>query len=330
MKQIVYLLSLLCIVCQAAPLDSQSFRAAMDAHRIGTLELPSEQSELTKYRYAFVAGFLNEGLVGYFHDNRRALLDFGIPDYLIEAPIYPPSINTVEANAQFVLEQLKKLRQKGDQKLVVIGHSKGSVELFTTAMHAPDFITEGVEALILVQSAFGSGVADYMVTGKPAVDHRMPFLARKVVATAGLLESHLHSLIKDGMESLTHLKTNELLSKLMLSDKESIPQISDKLYFIRGWEEPGHNPLKGITEILKPTAWYLATYFCKSKTIDGRIYGLNDGLVCLEDQSVAGIGTILTTLSADHADLMTTIPTSNQSSDIRINLMAAIVHGLAQ
>ncbi len=290
----------------------------------------SHLNQVRQLQYVFVAGFLNEGICGYFEDNIATLRALGVAETKIHS-IFPRSNQGVEQNASELYERLFDLSRQGSP-LVVVGHSKGALETLIMALKKTDFVSSRlIRAIFLIQGALGgSGVADFMLHGQPKVDSKMPRMAAWVFRSVASLENTIEGLIKPGLKSLETETTKNLINGLLSDHPDSAPVVGEKIFYIRGWEEPGHLPSEGVTSILKPTALYLKNYFCKSETQDKGHQGLNDGLVCLEDQSIDGLGTVLLTLPADHADLTAKWPISNQQRKIRQALTSAIFQSLAK
>ena len=70
---------------------------------------------------------------------------------------------------------------------------------------------------------------------------------------------------------------------------------------------------------LQATASYLDNHF-----------GPNDGMVAVEDQSVAGIGTVLAVLDAGHTDLTHRFPSAMPRRRLRQALIDAIIMGVGR
>jgi len=105
---------------------------------------PDVRAAARRYRYVFVAGFLNEGMRAvYFSDNRRALADAGVDRGAVHV-LYPGSGRSVEDNIAELGRTLPALAAAGPEKLVVIGHSKGAVEALGFALGSPAFVRAAV------------------------------------------------------------------------------------------------------------------------------------------------------------------------------------------
>jgi len=296
------------------------FRAWFEGQSQHPSPLPPKVLEAARaYRYVFIAGFLNEGFqVGYFSQNRRALLDAGVPPGAIEL-VFPKSGNTIEENVAVLRRVLPELAAKGPQKLVLIGHSKGAVEALAFMVAAPDFVRAHVHAAFLVQGAFGgSGIADYITgTGHPLDDRMQPF-PRMLFALAAGWGELLDSRIDGGFQSLTHQRAAELWQRLLPPaagpGASRLPSgLAERTFFIRSQRDPDQ-----VCPLLWITARYLATY-----------YGANDGLMTVPDQWVPGTGQILADLNADHTGLTVAGPVSDWPAGVRRAFTYALLMQLA-
>ena len=271
--------------------------------------LPVEAREAaSRYRYVFVAGFLNEGFrLGYFYDNRKALLEAGIRPDAIHV-IFPRSGNGVEENVALLRQSIPDLAARGPQKLVLIAHSKGAVEALAFVAAAPAFVRDRVQAVFLVQGAFGgTSVADYVAGGGHPLDDRMPVRRRVELAIAVKGGKLLDPWIDDGVQSLTHRRAGDFWNQVLPAAgapgaTSRLPQeTTDKIFFVRSLRDPDK-----VSTLIAATASYLHIY-----------YGDNDGLLEVNDQWIAGTGQILATLDADHFTLTIARPVSNQPSRTR-------------
>jgi len=300
--------------------DPAAFRAWFERESEHPTELPAAALKLARtYHYVFVAGFLNEGMqAGYFNQNKNALLDLGVNSGAIDI-VFPGSGNGIEENAAVLLSTLAVLAAKGPQKLVLIGHSKGAVETLAFVVAAPAFVREHVQAVFMVQGAFGgSGVADFVRgTGHP-LDDRMPVFQRaafELLANGGRL---LDGRIDDGFESLSRQHDAALWDRLLPAaagaGESRLPAgLGNRVFFIRSQRNPDK-----VCPLLNLTARYLATY-----------YGPNDGLLVISDQWIPGAGQLLADLDADHSDLTVSGPVSNRSARTRRAFTHALLMQLA-
>src|SRR5262245_59081069 len=143
-----------------------AFRSWFERQVKAPTPLPAAATAAARqYRYVFVAGFLNEGFqIGYFNENRKALVSAGVAPDAIHV-VFPRSGNGVEDNVTELRRSIPELAARGPQKLVLVGHSKGAVEALALVAAEPAFVRARVQAVFLVQGAFGgSGIADY-ITG---------------------------------------------------------------------------------------------------------------------------------------------------------------------
>lgn len=268
--------------------------------------------QVKKFEYVFVAGFLNEGVIGYFKDNKKALLRAGIPKKQIHI-INPSSSRSFSKNIPSILKKLKRIKNSKNNELVVIAHSKGAAEVLALAVSHSKFIEDNIHKIYLVQGAFkGSGVADYIQGSGPRMSKNAPLKERLWFKLAGRTAKIMGPIINNGLTSLTHEYANNYWKKAFVNFGYPSNILSQRIGYITSHEHPNF-----MAEVVDCTGWYLHTSF-----------GKNDGLVELKDQYFKNFGNLLITLKADHTDLMTSKPISNVSKKLRFNLMKAILADL--
>ncbi len=213
-------------------ISDADFRAYFDAARAGKLVIPDEGlEEARRYRYVFVGGFHNERLPGYFAQNARELRAKGIPKDAVHF-IFPSSHDTVTGNSRVVREQFEEIAALGPEKLVVIAHSRGSCDALAFALQNPEFVTEHVLALFLIQGAFGgTALADYVVGEGPPMDRRMPLGYR----VAGHALANIEGFLLDhgkhgGLPSLSRRASREFWNDLLDESSAAIPLVSPKTF----------------------------------------------------------------------------------------------------
>lgn len=283
--------------------DFRSYRNVNQLAQVGSLP---------QFEYVFVAGFLNEGLVGYFAENIAALQRAGIPRDRIHV-LKPSSGRGVLANLPSLTRDLQRIYQSSGRQLVIIAHSKGALEtLALVVSHSKLFLT-AVKRVYLVQGALGgSGVADYISGSGPEADRRMPLTEWLWFKAMGRSAKLLDRVINKGIAALTHSNSRKLWNDLLKKHGRPSAELSEKVKYIAGAEHPSR-----MAEAVDCTGWYLHTQF-----------GLNDGLVAVRDQYFQDFGQLLGILEADHADLMTPRPISNTPASVRYGLMYAILKNL--
>ncbi len=272
------------------------FRASFDSALAGKLSVPADiMCAARSYRYVFVGGFMNEGMSEYFKQNAKELKAIGVPRKAVHY-IYPSSHETIEGNAADVQGKFQEFAALGPEKLVVIAHSRGASDTLAFALQNPEFVSAHVQALFLVQGPFGgTGVADYVTGEGPPIDNRMPLKQRLIAMGLGRLEGYALSHGKHGgLSSLTRRASKEFWEAVLEENEEAISVVSPKTFYVTTKTRPRH-----LQIFLQATAWYLGTNF-----------GPNDGMVTVEDQSVAGVGTVLAVLDAGHTDLTHRFPSA--------------------
>jgi hypothetical protein len=295
-----------------AEINPASFEKIFVDNQKSAVVSDNAKENAKKYRYIFIAGFLNEGFVGYFKDNIDFLKNLGVPKNQIHI-VYPDSTAGVAENIDPLRDELQKLSNQGTQKLVLIAHSKGGAEALGLSIKYAAFVKEKVEYLFLIQAAIqGSGVADYIQgVGKP-LDKQMSAWHRFVFEMTAETGQLLDKMINSGLGSLTHLQAQQLWELLLKKYGKPDETVAEKIYYIRASKNPSD-----MANIIVCTGHYLHTY-----------YGKNDGLVELKDQLHSDIGTSLIVVEADHTDLTTNHLMSSMKKPIRQALTASIIESL--
>ncbi len=297
-------------------LSPAEFRASFDQSLAGKLTLSADVKDAAKrFRYVFVGGFMSEGMSEYFKQNAQELRALGVRRDAIHY-IFPSSNENTKGNAGEVRDLFQEFAALGEEKLVVIAHSRGACDSLAFALENPKFIARHVEALFLIQGPFGgTGIADYLTGEGPPIDGRMPLRDRLIASGAGWLEEYVLSRgWHAGLPSLSRRASKEYWENALKTHKEAIVVVSPKTYYITTKSTPAHLGL-----VLRATAAYLGSHF-----------GPNDGLVALEDQSLAGVGTVLAVLDAGHTDLTHQFPSAVPRRRLRQALIDAIIMSIAR
>jgi hypothetical protein len=276
----------------------------------GSLEVPDAVERRARgFRYVFVSGFRNERMPGYFAQNKAELRALGVPRSRIHV-INPSSRQDSEANGVEVKAQFQEIAEEGPERLVVIAHSRGACDALAFALGNPKFVEDHVEALFLIQGPFGgSGVAEFLVGDGPKMDRRMPIQHRIV---GNLLASLARRAIKksgsDAVEGMTREASKEFWAGILAKHPEAVGTVSPKTFYVRAATDP-----RKLRLARRAVAWYLQIY-----------HGRGDGVVSLTDQTLPGVGTILATLQAGHADLTQKAPATRTPRSYRKALARAI------
>ncbi len=279
---------------------------------------PAVKKKLSAFDYVFVAGFLSEVIPGYFKDNVQFLVDQGVPVSRIKK-VFPPSKNDVLTNADVILRSVTEHRDRSARKVVILAHSKGALEALTFALRDPKVFLDHVEALFLLQGPLGgSPVADYISGVGVPVDSKMPQPYRALFENIDKVGGWTSCWTGNGLSALVRSTAKagltDLLEDLQKDETNAadIRKMSDRIFYIQSRKNP-----RDMTFAVRAAGWYLETY-----------YGENDGLVLTADQVFSGVGTSLTILRADHADLTNPTPVARTPKALREALMSAIAHGL--
>jgi hypothetical protein len=287
------------------------FRGWFDGALAGRLSVEADVREGARgFRYVFVGGFMSEGMSAYFKQNAKELRAIGVPRTAVHF-IYPSSQETIQGNAEVVRGKFHEFAALGPERLVVIAHSRGACDTLAFALRDPEFVSEHIEALFLIQGPFGgTGVADYVAGEGPPIDGRMPLKQRLIALGLGRLEERVLSRGKHGgLSSLTRRASKEYWDEILNEYQDAISVVGPKTFYVTTKTNPAHLRL-----FLQATAWYLGTHF-----------GPNDGMVAIDDQTVEGLGTVLAVLDAGHTDLTHRFPSAPPRQRLRKALMDAII-----
>ncbi len=293
-----------------------NFERWFAAARARGLTIPAVTLERVKnYRFAFVGGYRNERMPGYFSQNMGELRALGIERSRIDL-IHPSSSKVWEENAEAVRAGFEAIAAKGPEKLVVIAHSRGACDALAFALANPGFVRDRVEAIYLIQGPFGgSGVAEYVLGRGMPTDRRMWRGQRLVASVMGRLARIAASRSGLGaLEGMTREVSKAFWEKVLRRDAEALATIGPRVYFIRSQIHPSRQRI-----FRRVIAWYQKIYL-----------GPGDGMVELVDQALPGVGTILGTLEAGHADLTHRFPASGAPPQFRRALTRSLLMALGE
>ena len=283
------------------------FRSAVD----GDLDVPEDVARKARaYRYAFVTGFRNERMPGYFAQNMAELKALGVPQRQIHV-INPSSSQTSEANLQDVRSRFLEIAGEGPERLVVIAHSRGACDTLAFALGDVSFVRDRIEAMFLIQGPFGgSGIADYVAGSGRPMDRRMA-LRHRIIAglMARLARPAARKLGLEVIEGMTPEASRAFWARALAGDPEELALVGSKTFYVRSSIHPSR---LGFGR--RAIAWYLRAY-----------HGPNDGMVALADQSLPGLGTVIATIEAGHSDLTHKFPSSRGRRGYRRALTRSVV-----
>jgi pimeloyl-ACP methyl ester carboxylesterase len=290
---------------------SEDFQGWFDAASRGELAIPKPTARNAKgFQYVFIGGFRVGRMPGYFAQNARALRSLGVPRRSIHF-VFPSSDRTVEENGDEVREKLRGIAARGGKRLVIIAHSRGACDALAFALNEPEFVSDHVEALFLVQGAFGgTGLAEYVLGEGEPIDGEMPRSHRWLARAIGVFQRFVFRRgHHDGLVGLTRDASRAYWDDLLKTHEAAIRLVGPRVFFIESCARP-----KDLSIFQRAMAWYLQTY-----------YGPNDGVVAVVDQTLPGIGTSLGVLHAGHADLTRRAPAARSKQRLRRALIQSIV-----
>ncbi|WP_435018380.1 hypothetical protein TA3x_000352 [Tundrisphaera sp. TA3] len=293
---------------------ASDFDAWYRAAEAKTLVIPPEVERRARaFRYVFVAGFRNEKIRGYFAQNTAELVRHGIPRKRIHV-INPSSSRDDEANAAEVAGQVAEIAGEGPERLVIIAHSRGACDALRFALGHPEFVAERVEALFLVQGPFGgSEAAAHAVGLGTAMDRKMPWRARIVAHLAGkVIRATTKGPSRAVLGGLAPGPAWSRWEEQLALHPDAFARVGRRTFYITSEIEPDRLRLAR-----RAIARYLKTY-----------HGPSDGMVMVADQSVPGLGTVLATVEAGHADLTQRFPAARGQRRLRRALIDGILMGV--
>jgi hypothetical protein len=290
---------------------ADEFQGWFEAASQGELRIPKPAVRRARgFQYVFVGGFRVGRMPGYFAQNADELRALGVPRRSIHF-LYPSSRRTVEENCGAVREELLRIAGDGTERLVVIAHSRGACDALAFALNEPEFVRDRVEALFLIQGAFGgTGLADYVLGEGEPMDAQMPQVHRWLARAIGALERLLLKRGRHGgLVGMTRDASRAYWNDLLEAHADAVPLVGPKVYYIESRARPADLAL-----FQRAMAWYLGAY-----------YGPNDGVVAVDDQTIPGIGKSLGVLEAGHADLTRRFPATRSKRRLRRALIRSIV-----
>jgi pimeloyl-ACP methyl ester carboxylesterase len=292
------------------------FRKWFTSASRGDLDVPHDVSVKARgFRYVFVGGFASEQMRGYFAQNSKELRSLGVKRTAIHT-IFPSSSRTIEEGAAKFREEIFTISSKGPEKLVVIAHSRGACDTMAFALTEPGFVRDHVEALFLIQGAFGgTALADYVVGEGPEMDEQMPTRYRIVAHLIGKLEKGLmnrgdHA----GISSLTRDAARTYWTRMVGQHVDAIDVLGPRTFYIRSGTEPSR-----LGRFRRAIGVYLTTYDRP-----------NDGIVAVEDQYLPGLGTSLCVLECGHGELTCNLTSGRSAKRVQRALTQCVVMGVGQ
>ncbi len=227
------------------------------------------QPALRERHLVLVCGFAQEGIFGYFSETRRCLKrEFGNPKVSL---VHLHSPRPPTENIEPLRTRLLELHQAGGGRpLLVIAHSQGGIVATACLMRHPELVREGIiERLVAVQAPYaGSLIADLVI-------QKIPFLGT-FRGLSSLTTGSMKDFMKDELERFGRASRPE--------DRELLRH---RIFFARSSKPAGAS----IFWPLRKAHRYLS------------LQGPNDGFLLENSQMLAGLGTDLGSVEADHTDL---------------------------
>jgi pimeloyl-ACP methyl ester carboxylesterase len=252
---------------------------------------------------------------GYFSQNIKELRAHGVSRRAIHE-IYPSSRKTVEEYRDTFRDEFLKVADTGDEKLVVIAHSRGACDALVFALENPEFVRDHVAFLFLVQGPFGgTPLVDYVLGEGRPIDHQMPMRHRILgTLTAKMEKSLLKRGIHGALPALSPSASLLFWDQLLKKQAYAVPLVGPKTFYITSQIDPAE-----LGFIQGATGRYLDEY-----------HGPNDGMVKLSDQVLPGLGTDLGPLAVGHSDLTQRYPNTHAPRRFRQALIESILMAVSQ
>lgn len=257
------------------PMGTGSLAARMRAELDRDARLELIPGPVPERRFLFVAGFLNEGIPGYFHDNLEVVTEEA---GAVGSCLFPPSAGDLLADAAQIRDAVTASHAADGRAVVLVGHSKGGAAALLAVLRFPELVLSGkVDRVVSIQGAIGgSPVADSLLREVP-----LPFRGLEALAPARA-------------RALFGVALTEARSRL---SPEDLIRLSSRVFYVRSQET-----VSGVAPELAVTA-----------TVLSRL-GANDGLLLERDMMLDGFGVDLGVLRADHAALTVASPLANSTS----------------
>ncbi len=239
---------------------------------------PSLQIRMDSQRWVLIDGILGDFSQTLYAQMKMVLRDeVGIQSVDI---LRPSSVNTILENAELLARELNFIAKKYGQRLVLVAHSRGAVEVFLALLKHPNLLSQDIVAkAILVQGAFdGSPLADLVVNNVGGICSQES-------------SSDFCDLIKQFLPSAASLKVNFVRKERIKAQIQAIDfqkYFQEKILFVRS-----QSSFMATANPLKPSSIYLNIYF-----------GKNDGLLLTDQEFVSGWGQDLGILPGDHFSLL--------------------------
>lgn len=246
-----------------------------------------------KTKFIFFKGWAGEVIPGYFAAAKSELERLtgtkGIKN-LSKRRVFVlngDSNRNLVDNAIHIQESVKNILAQSEPgtKLIVVGHSKGAVELWTAVMRNHDFALQNFAGAVFLQGPFlGSPLADFIVQER-SIGEVEPFLKNPVMyaARASLMKPYRSKKLRGGGQAITteaattHFRGVNETYGAMPSDLEN------KVLFV-GSVQPER---RGLGRIFPPVSAIMDVCVRSlAKLTDG---SPNDGMVTLQSQLPPGV-----------------------------------------
>lgn len=272
------------------------------------IDLTASLQELSELHVIFAAGFLSEGIPGYFADNEEVLSEEFHSTVSHRAT---SSFTSIESTSHEFAREIRQTAKEQGRAIVLIGHSKGGGEALNVVLRHPSLILEGtINRVILIQAAIGGSPVAEFANDRTLIGH-FPGPWREGLMSLHPTDSHRHfsramTSLKRALDPQTHKPLTP----------QQIHYISQRIFYVRSYQRGAD-----MSALLR-----IPHAILKKKGMELYHDERNDGLLLVRDQMLEGIGVDLGVLYADHADLTVSNPLqSNSSAEERLAFTRALM-----
>lgn len=228
------------------------------------IDLPEDViAEAKKYRWVFVAGYLNRLSSDMFDDQISTLNSYGIQVHVVR----PDSTKSFDENASSLANLLEKDFEIHQQQIIAVGHSKGALEVITAALTHPELIEKNILARAIAMQG--------PLAGNLLYDVQNPLLAF-------YLNMSLLWYTGDGFLSLQTTYINNIFNdrthRLRLLPNAVAQEVSKRILYVTSHKDPRETPTFTRLGALSMHETHLQ---------------VNDGLVATSQMYLPEVGSIL-------------------------------------
>lgn len=255
------------------------------------LNLSQAFASYKNHHFVLVTGINGESLNSYFSSFKALLHSEGAVHVSI---VKPSSMHTVSENIPMLKRRLLKLHEESQLPLVIFAHSKGGLEVANMlSRNIKDFPIEVLSAAVFVNTPFQGS----------------PYMAKAIkeyIERWGWGGNQYNPVYISGLKVLNSLSTEVITEDLAISfsnlSNDDRNSLHHRFFYIRTYQDASKvaSGFKQSAQFLKP-------------------YGLNDGMIPLENQKLSFLGSDLDIFNGiDHGDLFVQKWTLNSEQSVKL------------